>query len=244
MAGIPENGKVIYGFLRAEGFSLNAAAGIMGNIEQESGGNPNAGSNPPGKGLIQQLGDPGGTLKTELQRMMTYIRANGSVKDINAHASTPAEAALWFSGKYERPGIPDNANRVASANLVAEAARKNDWSTSSSLTSGGGGNAALGLSGGLSAGAEAVPGFGFLGQGITAITGVGETLGDVATAVAGISNDLSTMMHFVAALFRPQLWLRIGAFVIGVFALAAGAFFMGKAAGIHVPTPNIVPVPV
>lgn len=251
MAAIPQNAKAIYAFLRAEGFTLNAASGILGNIEQESGGNPGE----AGGGLIQILqGNPGYTsnpsLKAQLAGVMTYIRANGSVADINAHSQTPESAALYFSNKYERPGIPDNANRTASAALVARAAKTGNWSIKSTLTSsqGGGGNGALGLSGGLSAGIEEVPGFGGIPgiSGIQTITGAGQTIGDIGTALMAISNDLSTMFHFIVTLWRPGLWLRIGAFVMGILALFAGAYFAGKSVGIKGPDlsniPMIIPV--
>ena len=112
---IPQNAQKIANYLGASGLSKIAVAGILGNIEQESGGNPNAGTNPPGKGLIQELGDPGGSVSADLPRVLSYIHANGSVADINAHASSPTEAAMWFSNKYERPGVPAMANRIASA---------------------------------------------------------------------------------------------------------------------------------
>jgi hypothetical protein len=247
MAGIPENAKPIYAFLRSVGFSLNAAAGILGNIEQESGGNPAE----SGGGLIQILqGNPGYTsstsLKAQLQGVMTYIRANGSVADINAHAQSPESAALYFSNKYERPGIPDNTNRTASAVLVAKAARSGNWTTTSTLTSaqGGGSNPALGLSGGISAGIEDVPGFGAIPgiQGIATLAGAGQTLGDIATGLMAIGQDLSTMFHFIVTLWRPSLWLRIGAFFIGVLALLAGAFFVGKSVGIKGPDMSKIPL--
>ncbi len=116
VGNIPANAAAIASFLEGQGFTKIAAAGILGNIEQESGGNPMAGTNPPGRGLIQILGDPGGTLSQELARTMTYIRANGSVADINAHSQTPTSAATWFCNVYERPGTPMLANRIASAN--------------------------------------------------------------------------------------------------------------------------------
>jgi hypothetical protein len=249
MAAIPQNAKAIYSFLRAEGFSLNAAAGILGNIEQESGGNPAE----SGGGLIQILqGNPGYTtstsLKAQLAGVMAYIRANGSVADINAHSQSPESAALYFSSKYERPGIPDNANRTASAALVAKAAKSGNWTTTSNLTSaqGGGSNPALGLSGGLSAGIESVPGFGSIPgiPGIQTITGAGQTIGDIGTALMAISNDLSTMFHFIVTLWRPGLWLRIGAFAIGILALFAGAFFAGKSIGIKGPDLSKIPIPI
>lgn len=249
MAGIPENGKAIYAFLRAEGFTLNAASGILGNIEQESGGNPAE----SGGGLIQILqGNPGytssGSLKAQLAGVMAYIRANGSVADINAHAQSPESAALYFSSKYERPGIPDNANRTASASLVAAAAKSGNWATTSNLTSGtpSGGAPALGAAGGLSIASQDVPGFaGIPGiPGISAVSGVAHTVGDVATGIQAIANDLQTMIHFVVTLWRPQLWLRIGAFFIGILALSAGAFFAGKSIGIKGPDLSKVPIPI
>jgi hypothetical protein len=247
MAGIPQNAKVIYTFLTGAGFSPNAAAGILGNMEQESGGDPNAGSNPPGKGLIQELGDPGGSLTTDLHRVLAYVRANGSIADINKHATSPSSAALYFSTKYERPNpaAANNQNRIASAELVAKAAETGKWPKGSAQDASGGSNPALGLGAGISAGLNAVPGFGWLSPGISTVTGVGQTIGDIATGIGAIGNDLATMMHFVAALFRPSLWLRVGAFVVGLLALAAGAFFIGKAMGISGPKmPNVVPIPV
>jgi hypothetical protein len=249
---VPENAKAIYGFLRAAGATPNAAAGILGNIEQESGGNPEAGANPPGKGLIQILGDPGGSLAEDLNKTLEYIRQNGSIKDINAHSSTPSQAALYFSTKYERPNPADanNANRIASANAVASAAKSGKWPGSSSITMGGGSGSnssapALGISGGISEGFDTIPGMGFLGNAISSITGVGQTVGDIATAIAGVSHDLDTMLHFMAALFRPQLWLRVGAFFVGLIALAGGLIMLGKSVGISGPSmPNVVPIPV
>ena len=117
---VPANAAPIAAYLESQGLNKNAVAGILGNIEQESGGNPDAGSNPPGKGLIQILGDPGGSLAQDLPRVMAYIAANGSVADINAQSSTPTSAAVYFSQKYERPGNPQIQNRIAAA--VASAA--------------------------------------------------------------------------------------------------------------------------
>jgi hypothetical protein len=98
-----------------------AAAGILGNIFQESGGQPGARqSGGPGGGLIQITGDPGGSLASELAKTWAYIQQNGGIGPVNA-AKSPAAAALVFSQKYERPGIPDNSNREASANASYKA---------------------------------------------------------------------------------------------------------------------------
>ena len=246
MAGVPENGKAIYDFLIKAGFSTNAAAGIMGNIEQESGGNPEAGSNPPGKGLIQKLGDPGGSLQTELGVMMAYIHANGSVADINAHAQSPAAAATYFSDKYERPGIPDIGNRIASANLVAQAAHSNKWPISQGSSGGNGIAPALDATGGLTVGGAPLGGLESLGKdALGLVTGTASTVGDVASAVQGIGKDVNTAMHFLAVLGKPAFWLRIGAFLVGLISAGVGIYFLGKSIGVSGPSmPSVVPVPV
>jgi hypothetical protein len=247
MAGVPENAKLIYDFLIKQGASSNAAAGILGNIEQESGGNPNAGSNPPGKGLIQELGDPGGTVEQDLQRVMAYIKANGSIADINAHSQSPESAALYFSEKYERPGIPDNSNRIASASLVAKAAQSGKWPQSAGTSDTGDSSApALGAIGGLTPIFEGLPGLEQFGSKAIAglFTGEGQTVGDVATAIAGIGRDLGTAMHFLAVLGKPSFWLRIGAFFAGVISAGLGIYLLAKSMGASSPVPAVIPVPV
>lgn len=126
---VPQNAQAIWNFLTGQGFSSNAAAGIEGNIEQESGGDPTAGSNPPGAGLIQILGDSGGSLSSELSKTMAYIKANGSVSDINANSASPAASALYFSNKYERPApaTANNSNRENSAEETFQAAQSGNW---------------------------------------------------------------------------------------------------------------------
>jgi Phage tail lysozyme len=215
---IPLNAKAIYSFLRAEGFSLNAAAGILGNIEQESGGNPAE----SGGGLIQILqGNPGYTsstsLKAQLAGVMAYIRANGSVADINAHASSPSAAALYFSQKYERPGIPDNQNRIASAQEVAAAAKSGNWSTSSNLSSGSSGTPSDDATNSLSA------------------------IGDFISEANGLFKDVAEVVNWFVVMAEPsQQWRLISAagsvaafygsvrfhrdnFPLSVFLMGAGA---------------------
>ena len=106
--GPRQRGRYLRLFLRAHGASKAASAGVLGNIYQESGGNP-------GIGLIQILGDRGGSLASELAKTLAYINANGSIADINAHAQSATSAAVWFSDRYERPGIPQIQTRIASA---------------------------------------------------------------------------------------------------------------------------------
>lgn len=113
--GIPQNAQAIANYLSGKGANKIAIAGILGNIMQESGGDPNAGSNPPGKGLLQILGDPGGTVQQDLAKSWQYIQANGGISPVNK-ATTAAQAATIFSDKYERPGNPQLSNRISYAN--------------------------------------------------------------------------------------------------------------------------------
>lgn len=129
---VPENAQAIWTFLIQHGFNANAAAGWLGNIEQESGGNPAAGSNPPGGGLIQKLGYPTtNTLEQNMQEIITYTEQNGSIADINSHSTSPTAAATYISEHYEKPGIPDLSNRIQSAIDSAKAAASGKWPSSS-----------------------------------------------------------------------------------------------------------------
>lgn len=113
-----------------------------------------------------------------------------------------------------------------------------------------GGPPALGLATGISAGLETVPGFAGVGQGISTLSGAGQVVGDIATAIQGIAQDLGTFMHFFLALWRPSLWLRVGAFALGLLALIGGLYAMGKtldipmspASALGAQMPTVVPV--
>lgn len=111
-------------------------------------------------------------------------------------------------------------------------------------TSGSGGSSgspALGLAGGISAGLEAIPGMGFLGNIVSTTSGVGQTVGDIATATGAVANDLTAGLHFMAALFRPSLWLRVGAFLAGLLATGLGLYALAKA--LDIPTPSASNIP-
>lgn len=137
---IPQNAQSIYQFLTGHGYTPNAAAGIVGNVEQESGGNPAE----QGGGLIQILpGNPGYTsnpsLAAQEQSILAYNNAQGSslIAQLNAQTSA-ANAALFYSNQFERPNaaLANNANRQASATAVAQAAATGNWSAGSGASSG------------------------------------------------------------------------------------------------------------
>lgn len=213
---IPQNAEAIWAFLLSQGFTPNAAAGILGNIEQESGGNPNE----PGGGLIQILGQAGGSLTEQFTAMMNYIKTNGSVADINAHASTPEDAALYFSTKYERPNAAaaNNPNREQSASDVLVASKTGNWSTTVG-TGDGGGSSPFGV---FSWAPDILKFFTDASQFLVGATGTG---------------GLMWILH-------PGSWLRIGAFLLALILIVGAVIVFTKADEKLGSVPKIIPVPV
>jgi len=125
---LPQNVTAIVSFLLAHGYSDNAAAGIAGNMYQESGGNPESvGSG--GGGLIgftplpagYVTGNPATDLQTQLNAVLTYNQGWSQYLSALNSAATPADAASIYVTDFERAGIPAAANRESSATNVAAA---------------------------------------------------------------------------------------------------------------------------
>lgn len=70
----------------------------------------------------------------------------------------------------------------------------------------------------------------FLGPLVSGFLGAGSFVGDVATAVGSIVQDMSKFMMWISWLFVPAHWLRIGAFIAGILFLGGGIYMFGKAA--------------
>jgi hypothetical protein len=125
---LPDNFAAIVTFLTAHGYTGLAAAGIAGNIYQESKGNPESvGSG--GGGLIGWTPLPSGfvtgnvaaDLQTQLNALLTYNQQwSQYIPALNA-ASSAASAAYIYMADFERPGIPAAGNREAAATAVAQA---------------------------------------------------------------------------------------------------------------------------
>ena len=125
---LPDNYAAIVDFLVAHGYSDFAAAGIAGNIYQESKGDPESvGSG--GGGLIGWTPLPPGfvtgnvsaDLQTQLNALLTYIQGwSQFVPALNA-ATSATQAADIFMNDFERPGLPEAANREGAAQAVATA---------------------------------------------------------------------------------------------------------------------------
>jgi hypothetical protein len=125
---LPDNVTAIVTFLLAHGYSDNAAAGIAGNMYQESKGNPES-EGMGGGGLIgftplpsgYVTGNPASDLQTQLEAVLTYNQQwSGYLPELNAAAS-PADAASIYVTDFERAGIPAASTREASAQDVASA---------------------------------------------------------------------------------------------------------------------------
>jgi hypothetical protein len=125
---LPENVTAIVSFLLAHGYSDNAAAGIAGNIYQESKGNPES-EGAGGGGLIgwtplpagYVTGDPAADLQTQLSAILSFNEQwSQYLPELNS-AATPADAAYIYVTDFERAGIPAAATREAAATDVARA---------------------------------------------------------------------------------------------------------------------------
>jgi hypothetical protein len=124
------NYAAIVQFMLAHGYSHNAAAGMAGNIYQESKGNPESvgmggggliGWTPLPSGFV--TGSPSADLQTQLAAILTYNQGWAQyIPALNA-ASSPAAAADIYVTDFERAGIPAASTREAAAEAVAAACR-------------------------------------------------------------------------------------------------------------------------
>ncbi len=125
---LPANYATIVSFLMSHGYTGLAAAGVAGNIYQESKGNPES-VGTGGGGLIGWTplpagfvtGNPAADLETQLNELLTYNNHwSAYLPALNA-ATTATEAAYIYMTDFERPGIPAAYNRETAADDVAAA---------------------------------------------------------------------------------------------------------------------------
>jgi hypothetical protein len=74
-----------------------------------------------------------------------------------------------------------------------------------------------------------IPGLGQLGKVITGSTGTFSSIGDAAKAIAGLAQVFSKLTQLFMMLFRPEFWLRVGAFLFGLLTLGAAVYFLHDA---------------
>jgi hypothetical protein len=125
---LPDNYAAIVDFLVSHGYSDFAAAGIAGNIYQESKGDPES-VGDGGGGLIGWTPLPAGyvtgnvsaDLQTQLNALLIYNdQWSQFIPALNASTSA-TEAADLYMNDFERPGLPEAGNREAAAQAVATA---------------------------------------------------------------------------------------------------------------------------
>jgi hypothetical protein len=125
---LPYNYATIVNFLIAHGYTDIAAAGIAGNIYQESKGDPESvgtggggliGWTPLPSGLV--TGNPAADLQAQLTALLSYNQGwTQYIPMLNAAAS-PSDAAYLYMTYFERPGLPAASNREGAAVAVAQA---------------------------------------------------------------------------------------------------------------------------
>jgi len=121
---LPQHYAKIVHFLTRHGYARLAAAGIAGNIYQESGGNPESGGGligwtPLPSGLVS--GNVTADLRAQLVALLAFNNGwSQYLPELNA-ARTAATAADIYMVHFERPGIPASSRREASAIAVAQA---------------------------------------------------------------------------------------------------------------------------
>ena len=125
---LPDNYAAIVSFLTSHGYTGIAAAGIAGNMYQESKGNPESvgdggggliGWTPLPAGLV--TGNPAADLQAQLEAVLTFNQQWSQFLPALNAASTPAAAADIYVTDFERAGIPAAGTREAAAEAVAAA---------------------------------------------------------------------------------------------------------------------------
>ena len=125
---LPANYAAIVSFLTTHGYTRFAAAGIAGNMYQESKGNPES-VGTGGGGLIGWTplppgfvtGNPAADLHTQLEAVLTYNQQWAQYIPMLNAATSATQAADVYMNYFERPGIPAAYNREAAAAAVATA---------------------------------------------------------------------------------------------------------------------------
>lgn len=109
-------------FFTSRGLSAAQAAGIVGNLQQESQLNPNArGDGGAARGIAQWHPDRqagmGETFEQQLAHVWNELQSKErAALNMLLKAQTAQDAAVAFSKGFERPGDPNYAARIAYAN--------------------------------------------------------------------------------------------------------------------------------
>jgi hypothetical protein len=201
---IPQNAQLIWNALISAGAAPVSAAGILGNIMQESGGDPELhvmDSNGAYSWGLVMFNDAGagaghdyrqyitGNVEQDIVNQVRLLVSEGGLQA--AVGSTPQEAAANFMNSFERPAAAyaNEANRVNSAGDVFAAAQSGSWGTSI-------GNIGAGYT------PQSNPS--------TAFTGGGNIYQQPGSSVAGLPltpADLPTIINWIKQNWGSYAWL-------------------------------------
>ena len=125
------NAEKVFNFLKGAGFTEQAAAGIIGNLMQESGVNPKSKQlgGGPGRGIMQWGTGPGSggrwdalvawasssgkdpwSLDTQVEWMMKEMRSYGTYNRIKG-VTDVKKAVVIFESEMEKAGVPNYPRR-------------------------------------------------------------------------------------------------------------------------------------
>jgi Phage tail lysozyme len=243
--------REVYDALVGKGFSMAQAAGIMGNIQNESTFNQEAiGDGGQSFGLVQWY-TPSypfapslvtGHLAADLANQMDHI-VNAS-HGVSMGGSAETVAGNWAS-QFERcvgcqPGGPQWSSRVANAGRIFTQAKTGHWPTGPGTPGGPGPNPppTPGTPPGVSSpgllqelgNVWGIP-FNFWTSAAAPVTGIVTATEDVAQALAGISNVFSMVQSLFGAIawfFVPSHIVRVISFVLGVPLVGFGIFNLSR----------------
>lgn len=236
----------IYQALTQAGFSQNQAAGIMGNIQNESGFNPeaaamdsngkesygliqwNAGSYPNASSLV--TGNPAVDLSNQVQ----FLLKDTSGTSQGLKGSTAAQVAGNWAQFVEvcagcQPGGAQNVQRQSNANTILSEIQSGNWGPGGSGVSG----TQSGTQGAQTTGIINGTGLPFpfdipgiigsaFGSGVTGelTTGIGEGIGSgLTTAFTSITNAFLKKLGING---WSDLFIRLGLILLGAIILIVG----------------------
>jgi hypothetical protein len=196
---------------------------VAAQINEESGFQTNPTSPAGAEGMFQflpstytGLGFPAGTEGDPSEEVKAYIAfmkqllawSGGDVQ--KALAAYNAGQGNWQAGLgyantiLSAAGSPDTVTAGATGTGSTATAQTTDFSWTS---------------------IDPFPGS-IVGKVFSGVSGDFSTIGDVGKAISGLTLAASKFMELFALLFRPEFWLRVGAFIVASLALGGGLYFL------------------
>lgn len=249
----------IYHELISQGASTIEALGIMANMINESGFNPEAvGDQGTSFGLVQQHGSYSylvtGDPAADMRRQIQTLKGLGGFSA--ASGNTPQDAAGNFAANYERcvgcqSGGAQWSSRRANAATVVGYFKSGKWPQAG----GGGAGSSPGTPGAGTVAQQSAQLTGFWGSAeqdligapwqqfsravsdvwggvtspITGTVGIGTSVAQLAKGFTGLVGLFDRLLHAVEWLFVPSHWVRILAFGGGMLFALPGGYALMRA---------------